>query len=183
MKRYLLTQSTKRNLPLVQKRGYDLKKVWIQTPELCLTAVRQNGYALMYVKEQTPEMCRIAVQDHPAAIHFVKNQTLELCSLAMSLDPTVHIFVHEPFKQLFTPFTFVPTDTIDIPPDTIDPVTFLPPQPGDIFAFYKLFPIASYDTIRQFIDTQYKDSNLYSVYSPFHGIMIFAKDVKWVYLR
>lgn len=184
---FLADQSNKRNMVYVMERGYNLKDVWFQTPELCMAAVTQNGYALLYVKNQTPEICREAIRNQPAAIHFVKEQTVELCKFAMQQDSAVYYFLCEPFKQLFSPFTFETTNTISIPPNTIDPITFLPPEPGERYAFYikngSLYPIASYDTIRTFIDTHYKGSDLFSVYSPFHNIIILANDVKWFYLR
>ena len=67
----------------VQQNGCDLQHVEIQTDDICKLAVQQNGFALEYVKIQTDEICRLAVQQNGMALKFVKNQTEEICRLAV----------------------------------------------------------------------------------------------------
>jgi hypothetical protein len=72
-----------RAMLLINKNGYTLKYVAVQTLELCLAAVRQNGLSLEYVFNKTLEICLEAVSQDGTALQFVVDQTPELCLVAV----------------------------------------------------------------------------------------------------
>lgn len=71
---------------------------------------------------------------------------------------------------------------ITLPNDLIDPVRNEPAIPGQLWGVLKKErePIASYRTLSHFVDTQYKFSDDYAVYSQIHDRLIPIVDIVWV---
>ena len=85
----------------VQKNGWALELVKVQTVKICMDAVQQNGLALKFVKEQTDKICMDAVQQNGLALQFVKEQTDKICIDAVQQNGLALQFVKEQTDEIF----------------------------------------------------------------------------------
>jgi hypothetical protein len=90
---YVDVQTEEICLAAVKKNGDALEYVNTQTEEICLAAVNQDGYALFHVKVQTEEICLAAVNQDGGSLRHVNKQTLEICLAAVKQDPYASRFV------------------------------------------------------------------------------------------
>ena len=84
----------------VEENGLNLRRVDIQTAEICLAAVKENGLALEFVQEQNPEICMAAVKQNAFALEYVQEQTLEVCVEAIKNNIAALCFVKNQTPEL-----------------------------------------------------------------------------------